>query len=249
MRKSPLLVLVAALTVAAVACGSDEPEPSAGQSGEVPTSETTEETTTTVELTTTTLPAMVVDIPDVSDLDLQWDEALPVDEVSGDVAIAPFNEYMITSAPSTMVAEGDLEGLDAEEIDDAIAQAPFKTVAVYLGLEPDDPNAQMLRLASGGPEGFRVVVIQTNLEDDSVRAIRWEFAIQMQDRADQLPPEPTTSTTASEAQGTTSVPAETTTSVVTDEPADLVPVVYTAIQTTQCQPGRGHQDFATGLCV
>jgi hypothetical protein len=254
MRTSPLLVLFAALTVGAVACGSDEPEPSAGQSGEAPVTETTEATTTTAELTTTTLPSMVVDIPDVSDLGLTWDEALPVNEVSGEVAIGPFNEFLVAEAPSTMVPEGTFDGLDEEEqaeaVEAAIAEAPFKTAAVYLGLEPDDPDTQMLRVASGGPEGFRVVVIQSNLEDDSVRAIRWEFTIQMQARADQLPPESTTTTSApEEADATTSVPEETTTSIVSSEPDDLIPVVYTAVQTTQCQPGRGHQDFATGLCV
>src|SRR5262245_37463401 len=155
MRKSPVALLLAALAVGAVACGGgNEAEPSAGQSGRPNTPETTEATTTTTELTVDTLPEDVVDIPDISDLDLEWNETAVVDQVTGDVAMADFNRYLFERAPSAMVPEDTFADLEGDDLDAAVAaaelEAPLKTATLFLGLEPDDPDAQMLRASSGG---------------------------------------------------------------------------------------------------
>jgi hypothetical protein len=255
MRKSPAVVLLVGLVFGSLACGgSDDPEPSAGQSGNAPVTESTSTTTSEPESTTTTLPETVVDIPDVSDLELSWDEIGSADEVTGEVPVFPFNDYLVLAAPSHMVPEGTFDGLEGEELDEAVdeaaAEAPLKAVAVYLGLDPDAADTQMLKAFVGGPEGVRVIVIQSNLEDDSVRAIRWDFTIQLLPRSDLQPTDTTTTVVEAEGEETTSTaPAETTTTAEAESVKDLVPVLFGAVLTTQCQPDRGHQDFAPGLCV
>jgi hypothetical protein len=247
MRKSSVALLLAALAVAAAACGSDQPETSAGQSGRPPTPETTEATTTTTEVTVDTLPESVVDIPDVSDLGLTWDEEPTIDELTGDIAMANFNQFLFDKAPSLMVPEGTLESQSSEDLTAAVAaaeaEAPLKTAAVFLGLAPDEPDVQMLRASSGGPEGMRVIVIRTTESDPSVRAVRWEFAIQVQARADFAP---VTSTTVAPSTSAPEGGATTTTEVT--GPPDEIPVVFSAMLERQCQPGKGHQDFTAESC-
>jgi hypothetical protein len=148
-----------------------------------------------------------------------------------------------------MVPGDTFADLEGDDLDAAVAaaelEAPLKTATLFLGLDPDDPDTQMLRASAGGPEGMRVIVIQSSLEDDSVRAIRWEFDIQIQAREDFAP---VTTTTTIEGT-TTSAASDETTTTVAEGPQDVIPVVFTAVRETQCQPGRGHQDFTAADCV
>lgn len=267
MRKVfPVVVVLLAL---AAACGdTKEAEVNAGLSGEPPVIETVEATTTIPEETTTSLPEEVVEIPDTSDTGLTWDEIGTPNEVTGEVNVAAFNELLIGADDlNAMVPKESLEDLVDDELeaafDEARFLAPQKAAAVYLGLEPDEADTQMLVAQAGGPEAWRVIVIQT-LEDDSVRAVRWEFTIQMESRASLAAADTETAQAeegldgdAEQASTGQDQSQETPEGVVEEENTegtaaaltDTTPLVYSLYQTTQCQPDRGHQDFATGLCV
>ncbi len=285
MRKV-LSLLVAVVAVVAVSCGDDDApgEVRVGQSGEPPTEEEVATTTTTeAPAPTTTLPLTVSDVPDVSELDLVWEEDPVVDEATGRVSTGPFTSFLIAApAPHLMAPEGTFDGLEDDELDEAeaiaLAEAPARAAALYLGLEPDDPDVQLLVGPAGGPEAFDVVVVQL-VEDDSIRALRWQFRIQLQDLAqvegtggalvtgDDGSTGTTDTTDASaggedadgedgegeEATTTTTEAAddsETTDTTVAaeDGPPHLIPVVFSAERTHQCQVGRGHQDFTVGPC-
>lgn len=282
MRKV-LSSVVAVLALVSVACGDDSgDEVRAGQSGEPP-SEAEAPTTTTTEApaTTTTLPLTVSEVPDVSDLDLVWEEEPVVDETTGRVSTGPFTSFLIAApAPHLMVPEDTFEGLEEDELAEAeaaaLAEAPARAVALYLGLEPDDPDVQLLVGPAGAPEAFDVVVVQL-VEDDSIRALRWQFRVQLQDLAqvegsggapagdgggattDTTEAADTTDTTdttvaAGESTDTTTTTAgtedaETSTTVAVEEgPPHLIPVIFAADRTHQCEAGRGHQDFTVGPC-
>jgi hypothetical protein len=276
MRK--VLPLAFAVLLVAAACGEgEEAQVGAGQSGEAPVPETVVETTTVPETTTTTLPQQVVEIPDVADLGLTWNEVGEPDPMSGAVNVSAFNELLIADAPNAMVPEGtfaeiaegasdvdEAEDLVAEAYRSAKAEAPLKAAALYLGLEPDTEGTQMMVAQQGGPEAWRVVVVQSVEDDDSVRAIRWEFVIQNQARAGFQAAEQETeqaeeglSGDAEEAAEGQDQSEETPEGTEEEEDTqgtataltDVIPIVYTLHQTTQCQPDRGHQDFAIGECV
>jgi hypothetical protein len=278
MRSTRIVAaLVALVALVAAGCGgNDEPEASAGQSGKPPL--TTSSTTSTTEAPTTpsTVVPQVVEIPDIADLDMSWDEAPIVDEVTGVANVAAFNEYLITEAPNAMMPADTFEALaDPEiteeeadeleaELDQALVEAPRKAATLYLGLTPTDVDVQMLAGDTGGPEGAVITVVFDNLEDDSVAAERWVFTIQMQDRAGLLVADEETQQ-AEEGQsgeaveqeaGDAESEAEDDGSTVEEEDTEqepavkhFVPVVYSAVRTFQCQPGRGHLDFTPELCV
>lgn len=275
MRK--VLPLAFAVLLVAAACGEgEEAQVGAGQSGEAPVPETVVEATTVPETTTTTLPQQVVEIPDVADLGLTWDEVGEPDPVSGVVNVSAFNELLIAEAPNAMVPEGTFEEIaegaaDLDEAEDLVtdayheakAEAPLKAAALYLGLEPDAEGTQMMVAEQGGPEAWRVIVVQNVDGDDSVRAIRWEFVIQNQARAGFLIAEQETEQAEEgfsgdaeqEAEGQDQseetpegVEEEENTQATAAALTDVIPIVYTLHQTVQCQPDRGHQDFATGEC-
>lgn len=257
MRKPIALVLTTAILAVAAACGGGGGDTPAGQSGEAPI--VVEEATTTTEAVVTedTLPEREVEIPDTTETGLTWDAPPMVDESTGSVNMYDFNRLLVEATDLTaLVPKAEFEALgDGDELEAALAdatlEAPAKAVALFLGLEPGDANTQILLSNVGGPEGWRVTVIQIQ-EDDSVRAVRWEFTIQVQPRGEidreNQEVEGTTDTTAA-AEGTeTTVAPETTTTLVPPTP-DLVPVLYTGERTQQCQPDRGHQDFTVAPCV
>lgn len=268
MRK--VLPLAFAVLLLAAACGEgEEAQVGAGQSGQPPVPETVEETTTVPETTTTTLPQQIVEIPDISDLDLEWDEVGEIDPVTGVVNVYDFNQYLIEATEvNAMVPADDLAELEGEELElaleEALAEAPLKAATLYLGLTPGQDGVQMARSPLGGPEATDVIVIQNVEGDDSVRAIRWEFRIQNQGREGLVVADTETEQAeegldgdaaeeSAGAQQTEETPEGTEEEVDTEEEVadikDTVPIVYQLVRTTQCQPGRGHQDFTTGDCV
>jgi hypothetical protein len=276
-RKLAGLVLTAALVAGAAGCGGDdEPEVAAGQSGKPPLTTSSTTSTTEPEAPPSTIAPQVVEIPDIADLGLTWDETPIVDEESGEINLAAFNTFLVESAPNAMMPEGTFEGLsdpdlDEEEadaleaeLDEALVDAPRKAVALYLGVQPSDVDVQMLAGDTGGPEGARITVIFDNLQDDSVAAVRWEFTIQMQDKAGFEVAEEETEegeegfsgeAEEEETDGAESVAEEDGSTAEEEdtqgEPAvkHFVPVFYAGQRTFQCQPDRGHLDFTPELCV
>jgi hypothetical protein len=269
MRKSldaTALLVGAVLVLGLGACGSDEPEVAPGQSGKPPlTVEVTTETTV-AETTPTTLAEEVVEVPDISDLGLEWDEEPIVDETTGIANMAAFNQYLFDDAPNAMVPEGTFDELEEDDletaVDEALGMAPRKTAALFLGVTPDDVDVQMLAGSGGSPESARIIVIINTPDDDSVAAIRWEFRIQMQDKGGLVVAEEETEE-AEEGQGGEAVEEETggaeseaeddgSTVEETEEetgPKEFVSIVYSAERTFQCMPGRGHLDFTAELCA
>ncbi len=258
MRK--LLPILVGILVLGTACGDGGEEAGIGQSGEPPDTRAEETTTTTAAVaTTTTLPLAVGEIPDVSDLGLEWDEEVVVDEATGLVERAGFNRYLLgepteddpeCTAPDAMLDPEVLEGLDPEEADAvrdvALGEAPAKAVALFLGLSPGDPSVQMLAGPAGGPEASRIVVIRQE-EDDSIRATRFELIVEMQSCGSFVSVAEQTTTTEAAAPDSTEAP--TTTTAPEAVPAQLVPILSSASWSVQCQPGRGHQDFTLGSCT
>jgi len=99
-------------------------------------------------------------------------------------------------------------------------------------------------------------------EDDSVAAVRWEFRIQMQDKAGLAIAEQETEEAEegfggeAEEEASPATVEETPQGVQEEtdtqgesEPIYYIPLTYFAERTFQCQPGRGHLDFTTELCV
>lgn len=283
-----LLPVVAALVIAVAACGGDdETETGVGQSGQRPTTTAAPTTTTTMATTTTTLPLEVLEVPDTSGLGLEWDEPIEADEVTGEVDVAAFNQYLIGAptaedpecrAPNTMLPPGSFDELDAEAAETlqetALPEAPTRTAAVFLGLEPGDDAVQVLKGPAGGPEATKVVVIRLE-QDDSIRATRYELVVEMQDCQNFVTAEAETEQAEEGLEGDAEQEAtgeeetqETPGGVEEEEDtqqagesqeqateeaegavAQLIPVVNSAYETRQCQPGRGHQDFTTGPCL
>ena len=147
MRRA-LVIVAAVLVVAAAACSSSSSEPAVGVSGDRPTSEVAEPaTTTTIEqTTTTTLPTQVVEIPDVSGLGISWDTPLTVNAATGAIDVNQFNTFLVNEAPT---------GITGEE-----------SVAVFLGLDADDTDAQML--VTDGGFGKKTITVVVAGADDAV---------------------------------------------------------------------------------
>lgn len=257
MRK--LLPVLLGILMLGAACGGGGEDAGVGQSGEPPEERVEETTTTTAPpTTTTTVPLAEIEIPDVSGLGLEWDEEVVVDETTGAVERSPFNRYLIgepteadpvCTAPDAMLNEDELDGLDAAEAEaaraGALAEAPGKAVALFLGLAPGESSVQMLSGSAGGPEARRIVVIRLE-EDDSIRATRFDLVVEMQPCTTFVRATEDTTTTAP-ATDTTEAP--TTTAAPEEVPPQLIPVITSASWSLQCQPGRGHQDFTLGACV
>jgi hypothetical protein len=167
------------------------------------------------------------------------------------VNLGDFNDFLRAEAPALMVAPDRFEGLDEDEIeqvvDEALPEAPARTVALFLGLEPDDDSVQLLVRPGGQPGSAEVVVVEL-VEDESVRAVRWAFRIEMESRAGLAASEDDEvdglEDDAVDALEADDVPEEATGASA----PDLVPVVYGGTRTFQCQPDRGQQDFATASC-
>jgi hypothetical protein len=226
------LCLAAALLLAA-ACGSDEPEPDVSQHGLRPPPTDAPTTTTTIEVTEDTLPVAVVQTPEPADWSADWPG--PDAPVAGTHDTSEFDAFLLENAPAE--------------------STPVEAVAAYLQLDPADPDTQMLLSERGGPESVNVIVIQNTQGDDSVRAVRWEFAVEVRDRAFL---EAAEKETADAEKGDTEAADEELDSdagdaadeeqLQTEEGPDTVPQFITTEVTLQCQPGRGHQDFTEELC-
>lgn len=233
MRIYPKLIgLLLAALLALGACSEGGEEVEVGQAG-TPTPETTEATTTTTEvLTTTTLAPAIVEIPAVPEWGTAWGGPTLT---LGDIKMHEFNTFLLENAP---------DGVEPEE-----------AVSVYLQLDPDDGNAQMLSGERGGPEATQVSVIINVTDDDSVRAFKYEFVLERRSRdfaevATEEGEEAETGDTALAADESDSNEGD----AATEEDIDVVvgpgiPWVLSGQLTTQCQPGRGHQDFTVEPCV
>lgn len=249
MRRSLPFVMMAAAALVLAACAEDPRDVTPGVSGRAPEAATT---TTAPPAPTTTEPPdeQVVDVPDIDDLGLTWDEEPVVDDGTGGVNMGDFNDFLRAEAPPVMVAPDRFEGLDEDEIeqvvDEALPEAAARTVALFLGLDPDDDSVQMLVRPGGQPGSAEVVVVEL-ADDDSVRAVRWAFRIEMESRAGLAAAEEEAEgieDDAVDALEADDVPEEATGASA----PDLVPVVYGGTRTFQCQPDRGQQDFATASC-
>ena len=239
-----VLPIVVTVLVTAAACSSSS-DPAVGVSGEQPTPPEPETTTTVEETTTTTLATQVVEIPDVSGLGLVWNEPIAVNETTGSVDVSQFNRFLVTDAPT---------GITGEE-----------SAAVFLGLGAAEDAAQML--VSDGGFGKKTITVVLAGEDDSVRATRYIFSSEVRDRnfASAAAEDVTESEEGFEgdaaegsagdaesvAEDDLSTEEEITTPESEGEEAELEPIelLIGGTQTTQCQPGRGHQDFIVGLCL
>lgn len=225
------LLSAALLVLGACAEGGDEVE--VGQAG-LPTPETVETTTTTTEvLTTTTLAPAIVDIPPVPEWGTSWEGPT---STLGSIKMYDFNRFVLDNAPD------DVE--------------PDEVASVYLQLDPDDENTQMLSGERGGPEAAAVTVIINVDGDDSVRAFRYQFVVERRSR--DFAEQATAEGEAAEAGNTDAADDEldsnagdaaTEEDLATVEGPGEVPWVLTATLTVQCQPGRGHQDFTVETCV
>ncbi len=239
-----VLPIVFTVLVAAAACSSTS-ESAVGVSGERPTPPEEVTTTTTEETTSTTLATEVVEIPDVAGLGIIWDEPFRVNQTTGDVDVSHFNVYLVEDGPT---------GLTGEE-----------AVAVFLGLDATDDTAQML-VSDRGFDKKTITVVLAG-EDDSVRATRYVFSSEVRDRnfasdaADDITEseegfegdaaEGAAGNAESVSEDDGSTDEEITTPESEGEPVETEPIAFlvSGKQTTQCQPGRGHQDFIVGLCI
>jgi hypothetical protein len=215
------------------ACSDGGEEVEVGQAG-LPTPEVIESTTTTTEvLTTTTLAPAIVDVPAVPEWGADWSGATLT---LGQIKMQEFNTFVLDHSPDNV--------------------GPEEAVSVYLQLDPDDTNTQMLSGHQGTPEATQISVIINVSDDDSVRAFRYEFVIERRSRdfAEQAQAEGE----AAEAGDTSEVDDEldsnaddaaTEEDVEVIEGRDGIPWVLSGRLTVQCQPGRGHQDFSVELCV
>jgi len=247
MRKA--LPIVIAVLLAAAACSSSS-DPAVGVSGDRPTpAEPAEAEDESGEEEGGEEPAVpmteVVEIPDVSDLGLTWSEPISVNETTGAVDLNQFNRYMVEESPT---------GTTGEE-----------AVAVFLGLAPGDDSAQMLVDDRGF--GTKTITVVLAGEDDSVRAVRYVFSTEVRDRnfaaeaAEDITEaeegfegdaaEGSGGDTESVAEDDLSTEEESTTPESEGEVVDAEPIAWiiSGTQTTQCQPGRGHQDFIVELCI
>jgi hypothetical protein len=235
MRTFPKIIgLLLGVVLLAGACSGGDDEPvEIGQAGTRPT-ETTEATTTTTEvLTTTTLAPSIVEIPPVPEWGSSWTG--PSLEL-GNLKMEEFNTFVLENAP---------DGVEPEE-----------AVAVYLQLDPSDPNNQMLSGGSTGPESTRVAVVINVQNDDSVRAFRYEFVLELRSRdfaevseeEGEAAEEGDTEEADDELDSNESDSA-TEEDIAEVEGPDSVPWVLSGQLTVQCQSGRGHQDFSVEPCV
>lgn len=225
---------ILALVLVAGACGGGDDEPvEIGQAGARPT-QTSEATTTTAEvLTTTTLAPSVVEIPPVPEWGEAWEG--PTTQL-GEIKMQAFNEFILENAP--------------DGVEDEVA------VSVYLKADPSDPNLQMLAGEAGGPEARMITVVVTVPDDDSVRALRYQFVIERRARdfaevSEEEGEEAEEGDTeqADDELDTNEGDAATEQDVDEVVGPDGVPWVLRAELTVQCQPGRGHQDFTPEPCV
>lgn len=240
-----VLPMVVTVLLAAAACSSSSADPAVGVSGDRPTPPEPETTTTVEETTTTTLATQVVAVPDVSGLGLIWSEPIAVNETSGAVDVSQFNRFLVTDAPT---------GITGEE-----------SVAIFLGLGSADATTQML--VSDGGFGKKTITVVLAGEDDSVRATRYVFSTEVRDRNFATAAEEdvteaeegfegdaaegSAGDTESVAEDDLSTEEEITTPESEGEEVEAEPIAFlvSSNQTTQCQPGRGHQDFIVGLCI
>lgn len=211
------MALVAVTVAMAVGCSRDS-QPVA-ESGEPPLPETT---TTVAETTTTTAVAEEGDggelepvrIPVAGDWAEQWDgpaDLRPDDPDTGSLLTNEFDRFVLENAPADTT--------------------PEEAVAAYLALEPGQAGVQMFA-APVDVSGAKRVVVVVEQQDDSIRAVRYEFVVEMVDRAARLASE-------DPAEAPEEDPNE----------VELVPDIVSARLTQQCQPGRGHQDFTPEPCV
>jgi hypothetical protein len=228
-----VLGFVLAGTLVLAACGSDEPAPEVSQHGVRPPPTEAPVTTTTVEVTTTTLPVAVVETPEPAGWSAGWTG--PDAPFAGAHDTSEFDAFVIENAPP--------------------GTTPVEAVAAYLQLDPTDPDVQMLVSSRGGPESVNVIVVENVQGDDSVRAIRWEFTVEQRDRDFLIKSsEETTDAEEGDTAPADEALASDSGDVATEEDAataagpDTVPQFLTVEVTTQCQPGRGHQDFTTEVC-
>lgn len=235
MRTFPKItgLMLAALLVAGACSGGDDEPVEIGEAGARPT-ETSEATTTTTEvLTTTTLAPSIVEIPAIP----EWGQAWPGPSTElGTLRMQEFNEFILENAP--------------DNVEDEVA------VAVYLKAQQGDPNLQMLSGDAGGPEARVITVVVTVPDDDSVRALRYQFVIERRSRdfaevSEEEGEEAEEGDTAEADDELDTNEGDSATEQDIDEVVgpDGIPWVLNAELTVQCQPGRGHQDFMPEPCV
>jgi hypothetical protein len=235
LTKTSLRYLFAALALVVLAGCSGEDEPvEIAQHGERPAPTEAETTTTTAPVTTTSLPVAVVEIPELPSWGQSWPG--PSAPTPGSVDVSEFDRFLVEEAPA--------------------GTTPEEAVAVYLQLDPTDPSVQMLVSQRGGPESIEVTVVQNTLEDDSTRALRWSFAVEVQARDSAAVAAGIVEESESGDEGGAAAEESSDEGDAADEEQleaeegpDEIPLFLSAEISVQCQPGRGHQDFTSELCA
>jgi hypothetical protein len=243
MRKA-LPIALALLAVAATACSkSSGVAQSIPVRGEVPVTSTTSTTSTTIALPTTTLPANVATIPDTTTWKIRWNHPIQVDPATGKVNVLPYNAALFRAKATHLT--------------------PEQAVALFLGLDPTDPNVQMLVGHPQGPESTTITVVDLT-NNGAERAVRYVFTVQEQPLDSLKQSQAETEQAAQGFEGTAAQAASSgaqsvvmTNGQVAEEINSqgsakdklTVPFITSAYWSTQCQPNQGHQDFTLGTCA
>ena len=243
MRKA-LPIAFALLIVVAAACGKGGgTAQSTPVRGEVPVTSSTATTSTTIALPTTTLPANITAIPDTTAWKVKWGHKPDIDPATGKINMLPYNISLVQAKATHLT--------------------PEQAVALFLGLDPNDPNIQMLVGHPTGPESTTITVVElTNAGAE--RAVRYVFTVQeqpadafkesqfMTQQAEQGFNGAAAQASASGAQSVAQTNGQVQEEISTQGAAadkETIPFFTSANWSTQCQPNQGHQDFSLGTCA